>query len=221
MTTKTVARGSAKRTENMNKRREQILSCAGSIIASKGIEALTLPKLAEEAEVTIPTIHNLIGKKSDIFKRLVEIMVSKVEHALSQQNANEPIVAAETFVDKLLELFASNEDFYKAAFVAGESSQLFEHKLPTGIFAKSLQLTINLCLHAKEQGHLEGKIDTIQLAHELFGCQRLARYDWMHGYIDLKTYRKQVLAGMYILFASDASPNYRVQLLNKLNALNS
>jgi len=64
--TKPIARGSRTRTENMNKRRAQILERASNIIATKGLEGFTLGVLATEASVTVPTIHNLIGKKSDI-----------------------------------------------------------------------------------------------------------------------------------------------------------
>lgn len=219
MNEKKPARGSATRTANMNKRREQILTRAGSIIAKEGFEALTLNRLALESNVTVPTIHNLVGKKSDIFKQLVEQVVESVEQALIHQDISDPITAAETSIDKLMELYSSNEDLYKAAFVAGERAKIFEHELPTGIFSKSLQLTINVCNHGIQEGYLEGNIDPIRLAHELFGCQRLARHDWVQSYIDLDSYRNQVLIGMFILFAADASPAYRKQLLAKIESL--
>ena len=214
-----IARGSSTRTANMNKRRHQILSCAGKLIAADGIEAFTLKRLAQDAEVTVPTIHNLIGKKSDIFEKLVEDMVRRVEEALNFQTTGDPITAAETSIDKLMELFSGNETFYKAAFVAGERIDLFEHTEPGGIFASSLNLAIQVCQLGREQGYLQGEIDTSQLAHEVFGCQRLARHDWVQGYIDLKTYRRQALAGMFIIFAADATADYRVKLLERINSL--
>lgn len=77
-----MARGSRTRTANMNKRRQSILKCAGEIIASEGIGALTMSRLAEGAGVTIPTVHNLFGKKHDIYEHLVIEMIQKVEQAL-------------------------------------------------------------------------------------------------------------------------------------------
>jgi len=216
MNSKVIARGSATRTANMNKRRDYILSCAGRIIANEGLEALTLPRLAEDAQVTIPTIHNLLGKKADIFEKLVKELIIKTEQALSQSEISEPIQAAEAFINKLIELFSSNEDLYKAAFIAGEQTKLFDHHLPNGIFTQALQISIDVCQYAKDKGYLEGLINTEALAEELFGCQRLARHDWVHGYIDLTTYKKQVLRGMYIVFLADATPTYKPQLLKKL-----
>jgi len=216
MSQKSLARGSATRTANMNKRREQILSCAGELIAKGGLDAFTLNKLAVAAEVTIPTIHNLIGKKSDIFERLVDEMIERVGQALFEQTVQEPIEAAQTFINKLLELYRSNEGLYKAAFVAGEQVKLFEHEKPQGVFAKSLSLSVQVCENAIKTGLLEGHIDSKQLAQELFGCQRLARGDWVNGYINLAEYKQQVLRGMYVVFAADATPSYKQKLLTEI-----
>jgi AcrR family transcriptional regulator len=214
-----LARGSATRTANMNKRRGHILACAGNIISNEGIGALTLNRLALDANLTVPTIHNLIGKKSDIFKELFEEMVAGVEDVLVHLGIGDTIAATEAFIDKLMELFSTNEGLYKGAFAAGEREKLFEHELPSGIYAKGLQVTIQVCTHAQEEGYLEGKVNSSVLAHELFGCQRLARHDWGHGYIDLKTYKTQVLIGMFIVFLADASPTLRSRLLTKIEIL--
>lgn len=213
------ARGSATRTANMNKRRDRILACAGSLIATKGFEAFTLNELASAAGVTMPTIHNLIGKKSQIFEKLVEEMVSRIEDVLSGLEVRDPIAAAEAYIDQLMALFSADEALYKAAFVAGERTKLFEHELPNGIYAKSLQLAIQVCEDAKAQGFLQGRLDTKQLAQQLFACQRLARHDWVHGYIDLQEYRTQVLTGMFITLAADATPESHALLAKKIAAL--
>ncbi|WP_086932641.1 TetR/AcrR family transcriptional regulator [Agarilytica rhodophyticola] len=219
---KSMARGSATRTANMNKRRDYILSCAGHIIAKEGLDALTLNKLAAKADVTIPTIHNLIGKKSDIFQRLVDEMITKIEQALSgPENNGDPINAAETFIDNLMALFAADEALYKAAFVAGERINLFDHQSPHGIFARSLEVATHVCQEAIQRGDLQGSIEASVLARQLFDHQRLARHDWVHGYINLNTYRKQVLTSMFITLASDASKSLRVRLIEKIQQLNS
>ena len=56
---------------------------------------------------------------------------------------------------------------------------------------------------------------------QLFGCQRLARQDWVNGYIDMDRYRVQVLIGMYITFAADAMPAFRKRLLAGIDQLSS
>jgi len=217
--TKPIARGSRTRTENMNKRRAQILERASNIIATKGLEGFTLGVLATEASVTVPTIHNLIGKKSDIVEHLVKEMVSRTELVLGEQNLDQPIEAVEDFVTRLIKLFSSNQDLYKAAFIAGERLKLFDHAMSDNIFHRSLELAKQVVDAAVKKGLLMGRIEADKLAHQIFASHRTARHDWMHGYIDLETYRKQVLAGMFFTLAADASEHYREMLLNKINSL--
>ena len=66
MTKKNPAKGLKTRTENKNKRRNYLLECAGDIISQDGLDAFTIARLADCAGVTIPTVHNLLGKRSEI-----------------------------------------------------------------------------------------------------------------------------------------------------------
>jgi AcrR family transcriptional regulator len=217
--TENIARGAATRSKNKELRRTRILSSAGTLIAEHGFDGFTLSQLADHAEVTVPTIHNLIGKKSDLCRELVEGMVNQTAELIDKQQGSDPIEFVELFIGSLIELYSVDENLYKAAFIAGEREQLFEQELPTGIFAKSLKLAEKVCGEAVEKHHLKGLINVNQLATQLFSCQRIARHDWMHGYIDLEAYHSQVLVGMYITLAADAEPEFHVQLIDKLQSL--
>ena len=219
MSNPTLARGNATRQANKKLRRQRILDIAKHLIASQGFEAFTLSQLAKEAGVSTPTIHNLFGKKDDIFQELVSQMVNTISLALSNPDMSDPIEGAEVFTDNLLRLYKQDEAFYRSAFMAADRTGLFDHKLPDGIFHQSLQIAERLCTEAKENGFLKGNIATATLAEQLFACQRLARQDWVNGYIDLQRYRKQVLIGMYITYAADASPDFYKMLCGKINEL--
>ena len=219
MSSPTLARGNITRQANKKLRRQRILDIAKHLIASQGFEAFTLSHLAKEAGVSTPTIHNLFGKKDNIFQELVSQMVNTISLALSNPDVSDPIEGAEVFTDNLLRLYKQDEAFYRSAFMAADRTGLFDHKLPNGIFHQSLQIAERLCTEAKENGFLKGNIATATLAEQLFACQRLARQDWVNGYIDLQRYRKQVLIGMYITYAADASPDFYKMLCNKINQL--
>jgi len=219
MSKKGIARGNATRQANKEIRRQRILDIARDLIASRGLDGFTLKELATTADVSLPTIHNLFGKKYDIFQELCTEMVVRVDDVLSSPDMTDPIEASEAFIDKLLELFRQDEAFYRAAFVAGEKTGLFEHDPKSGIFAKSLQIAVNLCLRAKEHGYLQGRVDSHCLAEHLFGIQRLARQDWVAGYIDLDRYRSQVLLGMCLIFAADATPEFQTRLWQTIEEL--
>lgn len=214
-----VAKGNKTRQANKEMRRQRILGIARDMIAAKGFEDFTISDLATQAEVSIPTIHNLFGKKYDIFQELCGEMVVRIGEVINQPELTDPIEAAEAFIDNLLDLYRHDEAFYRAAFVAGERTKLFEHELPAGIFNKSLNIAKHICASAVEQGYLQGNINTDWLAEQLFGCQRLARQDWVNGYIDLSRYRTQVLVGMFMTYAADATPEFHQRLRENIEVL--
>lgn len=219
--TKTLARGSATRTANKIRRKERILSCARDIISTEGFDALTLSKLAAQAGVTIPTIHNLLGRKSQIIEHLVGDVIEQIEQVIASQRVENPINTIHLFTDKLISLYSKDEALYKAAFLAGERLSLFEHNSPKGIFMRSLALAVQLCENAKREGLLEGNIETQILADQIFGSQRLARHDWMNNYITLKDYKHRVLTRMFTILCADAAPEFKARLLAELKALPS
>lgn len=220
MMTKALARGSVTRTANKLRRKERILSSARTIIATQGYDALTLSQLASDADVTIPTIHNLLGKKSEIIAHLVGDVVSHIDQIISRQVEDDPINAIKALTEALTALYTEDETLYKAAFVAGERAKLFEHHSQQGIFKRSLLLATQVCENAKANGYLEGQIDTRILAEQLFGCQRLARLDWMNNYIDLSAYKTRVLSGMLAILAADATTAFKARLIEEINNVN-
>jgi 23S rRNA maturation mini-RNase III len=54
---------------------------------------------------------------------------------------------------------------------------------------------------------------------EVHNTNRLARIDWVNGYIDLNQFRHQVLEGVLLAYASDASPELYVRLIEEINGL--
>ena len=221
MSSPVLARGNITRQANKKLRRQRILDIAKNLIASQGFEAFTLSQLAKEAGVSTPTIHNLFGKKDDIFQELVSNMVNTIGLALSNPEMSDPIEGAEVFTDNLLHLYKQDEAFYRSAFMAADRTGLFDPELPSGIFHQSLQIAERLCAQALKDGFLKGNIETAKLAKQLFACQRLARQDWVNGYIDLDRYRQQVLTGICITYAADATPEFLSRLCQKIQTLNA
>ena len=65
MKTITPAKGNITRQANKKLRRKRIMDTARQLIANNGYEAFTISELAVAANVSTPTIHNLLGKKQD------------------------------------------------------------------------------------------------------------------------------------------------------------
>ena len=213
------APGHSTRQANKELRREKILNVARDLIASQGFDAFTISELASRSGVSIPTVHNLFGKKQDIVQELFAELVARIDVVLAQPDIVDPMTSTEVFVDSLLSLYGDDETFYRAAFLAGERLGLFEHEMSSGIFRKSLQIAERLCIQARENGFLEGRLDSRWMAEQLFGAQRLARQDWVSGYITLARFRQQALVGMLMTYAADATPDFHRRICAKLDEL--
>ena len=104
------ARGQTTRLANKERRKARILSEARNLIAEEGFDALTISELAVRSEVTIPTVHNLLGKKNDIvlavFRGLVDNMM-----VLAEPDLIDPVLVSEVFIDKIVALYGLRRGF--------------------------------------------------------------------------------------------------------------
>lgn len=207
------------RSANMSKRRALILSHARNLIAGEGFDALKLRDLANRAGVTVPTIYNLIGGKPEILTLIIEDLVERLEAVQHDVETHSLEAAFQAQIDKLAELFSSDEDYYRAAFIAGDRSGLFEQQSSSGIFSRSVRLPIDACREAKEAGLLHGRVSAEQLGRQIYGCYRLARQDWVNRYFDLGTFRKHALTGVFLCLAADATPAFRKRLIERIASL--
>ncbi len=78
-------------------RRNRILNIAKHLIASEGLEAFTLSQLADKAGVSVPTIHNLFGKKSDIYQELIAELVIALQGVMSKPMFGDPVESAKFY----------------------------------------------------------------------------------------------------------------------------
>lgn len=213
------ALGNATRQANKKLRRERIFDIAKRLIASKGVEDFTISELANEAGVTTPTIHNLFGKKNDIIKELVSNLIKEVQGVTSAPPID-PIENTAFFVNNVAAQFEQDIDFYRAAFMSADHLKLFDPRLPDGLFQQARQLaTPNKEWY--ERGLLLGNIKPHVIRDRVHNSNRLARIDWVNGYIDLNQYRRQVVRGILLVYAADASRELKVRLVEEIHNLDS
>ena len=211
------ALGNTTRQANKKLRRERIFNIAKRLIAVKGLEDFTISELANEAEVTTPTIHNLFGKKSDIIKELVSNLIEQMQ----VDTINPPIDPIENtkfFVDNVAAKFENDTDFYRAALMSAEQVRLFDPRIPDGLFQRAQQVAAPR-KDWYEAGLFLGNIEPSTIMKKVHNSNRLGRIDWVSGYIDLIQFRHQVLEGILLVYASDASPEFHVRLSGEINGL--
>jgi AcrR family transcriptional regulator len=211
------ALGNETRQANKKLRRERIFNIAKRLIAEKGLEDFTISELAEEAGVTTPTIHNLFGKKSDIIKELVSNLIEQMKVATLDPPID-PIENAKFFVDNVVATFEQDTDFYRAALMSAEQVRLFDPRIPDGLFQRAQRVAAPR-KDWYEAGFFLGNIEPSTIMKRVHNSNRLARLDWVSGYIDLNQFRHQVLEGILLVYASDASPEFHVRLSEEINGL--
>jgi AcrR family transcriptional regulator len=213
------ALGNVTRQANKKLRRERIFNIAKRLIAAKGLEGFTISELAVEAGVTTPTIHNLFGKKSDIIRELVSNLIEQMQGNVLNPPID-PIENAKFFVDNVVAVFEQDTDFYRAAFMSAEQVRLFDPRIPDGLFQRAQQLAAPR-KEWYESGLFLGNIEPSTIMKRVHNSNRLGRIDWVSGYIDLNQFRHQVLEGILLVYASDASPELHVKLSGEINRLSS
>ena len=186
MEKQSLARGLETRIANKHKRRDHIVACAGKIIAEDGLEAFTIARLAEQADVTIPTVHNLLGKRADILDTLVDETMSEVMAAATGFDPSDTIAAVEDFINGLTSLLATNESLYRAAFIAGEWTNYFEHRSTTGIVAQARNQARLICQMLSPRASWRGALTKNRLRQDFFH-----RNDWhaLTGCTDILIWR--------------------------------
>ena len=213
------ARGHATRQENKARRMERILSEARNLIAEEGFDALTISEVAARSEVTIPTVHNLFGKKNDLVLAIFRGLVDNVEAVLSGLSWQIRLLRRKRSLTGLWRSINQTRCF-TALRLWGVNGWdcLSTRRAAVCLPNPSLWLKGYAPVPLAE-GYLRGHIARTVLAQQLFNAQRLPRQDWVSGYIDLDTYRQQALAGMLLTFAADATPALHERISARLAQL--
>ena len=78
------------RSQNMQKRRARILAEARGLLARGGFDAMSLRELARLADVTVPTIYNLVGNKEEVLLALFSEVLDEIESRIETGRKAEP-----------------------------------------------------------------------------------------------------------------------------------
>ncbi|QLC24461.1 TetR/AcrR family transcriptional regulator [Parasphingopyxis algicola] len=212
---------STTRSINMQRRRDAILGEAQRVIGEQGFDALNLRALADAASVTVPTIYNLIGNKDALLMALFERAVTRIEAQLRDFETAPALERAEAVVIQSTGLFGADENFYRAALIAGEQlGYRTEMRTASKDFdARSVQMAANACRAGLREGLLRGRIDCDLLGAQMYAIYRTSLHDWVYQLITIDELRRNALRGFYVCLAADATDDFHAALMGKLDAL--
>lgn len=211
------------RARNMHKRRSRILSEARGLLTRGGFDAVNLRELARLAEVTVPTIYNLVGNKEGVLVAVFADVLAEVEARMHIGADSEPLAMAEAVVVESTGLFAENEDFYRSAFLAVEYlDQRGPHDDTIAqVYAWGERLTTAGCIACRDARLLRGRIAPGVLGELILRSFRTSCRAWAFRQLTLAQFRATALADVYITLAADAVETFHALLVRKLAALSA
>lgn len=213
------------RTRNMEKRRQRILEAARAIIIEEGIDGLTTRGLAKAADVTAPTLYNLIGGKEKILRAMISQGVEEVWARLNFEALDSPLEMAERIIDQAAKVVEDDADYFRAIVLGSDriigsftaQSDLVSTDSVAG--QRSIEMAETACSSAISQGLLRGNLSAAELGQQMFFCYRGPVRDWAYGLISAQETKRRTMLGFYLVMASDASLEFRDLLIEKAKAL--
>lgn len=206
------------REENMRKRRDNILRSAAQIIVENGVDNLKLTAVAKMADVTVPTIHNLYGKKQDLYDRLVEQVTNWMFEHVEENSSDRQLEQMEAGVERLVSRLEQDEVFFKAGYLVGERSGYFSRDGRP--YNQASKISVGKYQALIDSGDLLGDIEPLCMAKFVNDSYRVLRADWMRGNLSLEEFKYQLLWSFYVSLMADASPAFKIVLQDRLEKLN-
>ena len=216
---------STKRAQSIADRKARILDAARTIISSEGYDALTTRGIADAAGLTVPTLYNLVGDKTAIISAMATASIEELWGRLRLDERASPLAMADTILDEAFAQIRADADFNRANMIALERLGIPFAYHPTrddpGALAarRSVEMAHHACHAAQKAGELRGNISAQSLAVQMFAVYRASLDDWLHEVIDAHEMLRRQRVGFYSLLASDASDDFRAQLLGRIARL--
>lgn len=205
----------------MAKRRQRILHEARRVISAGGIEALNLRALASAAEVTVPTIYNLVGNKETLIVALLAEALREIEQRLGNAAPANALEMTEAVITESTGLFAEDEAYFRTAFVALEhlDQTRAHHAAVADIYAGGGRIVtrgLEACVAA---GLTNGRIPAQLLSDQILRSYRTSCRAWAFAQTSIDEFRTAALTDVYTCLAADAVETFHAQLIKKITAL--
>lgn len=211
------------RSQNMQKRRVRILAQARLLLTRGGLDAINLRELARVAEVTVPTIYNLIGNKEEVLAALFSEVLAEIESRIRTGHITEPLAMAEAVVLESTAIFAADEDYYRSAFLAVEHlNQSVQHRATVAqLYNWGERLLTAGFIACEDARLLRGRIPPALLGELIMRTFRTNCRAWAFGQISIDEFRRLALTDVYITLAADAVDTFHARLTKNIAAFNA
>lgn len=198
-------------------RRQRILDAARDILREAGHQELSIRTLAVRADVTTPTIYNLIGSKQEILLVLSDETLYELELIHHVSTTVDPIEKAEEVINGTVAIYQRDEVYTRQLQLGLEAESL--DNFDKTLRHRGRKVAIDDCRRALELGYLRGQIDSELLGNRFATGFQQAQRAWLRGEFDLEGMRKEALISCFIILAADAKPKFHKRLIEAIHYL--
>ncbi|TFH21167.1 MAG: TetR/AcrR family transcriptional regulator [Acidimicrobiales bacterium] len=197
--------------------RSEILAAVGDIIATEGVDGLTMRKLAERANVAVATLYNQFDDRNGVLVAFVSHGLDELELSLDEQPASDPVDGTRVLLSALDDTIGSADHVWRpvlATIGASPGSQRM------GAVGDRIIATIEIDLaKARAAGMFFVECDTDRLARHVFVQWMRGLERWAHGTIDWATHRANAELGLELALAAVLVEPHRTDALRRAGIL--
>jgi len=203
------------RERNKERRRQGILDAALELLRVNDIGSVTIEQIAARAEVSPPTVYNLVGTREQLLVALVDRVMEGLVESLSEsgeQAEADPVGAA----------LRAGEDF-AAAFIAesGAYRQIVRALGDLAVAGSQMtfdptQIHILAMQRAQALGILRADFDPVALGRQSYLTYVAALFAWGAGAVSDRGFRIAARHGLLTVVAAAAADAHRDRYVAEL-----
>ena len=212
--------GSSLRERNVEGRRQQILQAARVLLSRGGIGALSMRKLAEEAQLSVNTLYNLWGTREEILHALTLDARDRMEASLPIETSPEdPIAYCRTLVQATIRELCRQHEFFRPMILAWLEGEIAGQPSPVEPMENSIHMLSQIIQRARKNDLLECPMKPEQVAWQIQHGAQFASIQWALGRIDDGQFEARALYGVNMAFLGMVHEERRPEIQTKLRGL--
>jgi AcrR family transcriptional regulator len=205
---------------NIEARRQRILGAARKLIAEGGMAALSMRKLAQQAELSVTTLYNLFGAREEILTALVEDAIDRMDQLLEREAPLEdPLERCRAVITVSIRHLVDNQTIFRPMMVASYQGMALHHSEDRRTSQRAADMQRVAIEAAVAKGLLEDTLAPAVLARQIYHGYELAYLQWACGVLDEAGFRARALYGLYLALLGVAKPAVRPQFQRELRKL--
>jgi len=205
------------RERNKERRRQAILDAALALLRSNDIREVTIEQIATLAEVSSPTVYNLVGTREQLLVALVDRISEDLAErlALADGALADPIATARRGVEESVSAFVRESAAYRQIVRALGDLAFSGSRLTFD----PAQLHVGAMRRARELGILRPDLDPEALGRQSLLSYSAALVAWAAGDLDDDGFAVAAHHGLVTVVAAASSDAHRERHLAELAAL--